>query len=236
MPIIPRSFFPDRSSPRGIVLAGLLMVMLIFLAGCKPADAGASSIPEPPPENSLTYQGQGPADIVVEPWEGPAVLHLTAAEGSQPFRASAASGLDVQDLVRSETLVDEYRGMAAAEDAEMHLRIEGDRAWKVEVLPLAAKAFDTLEVPGTYSGDGNQVIAVHGDHSIARFDTSSDEHFSAWAIGEAGKWERLMITAEGDYMGNAVLPRNTTTIVVLASGRWSVNILEDCCKANPNHK
>lgn len=221
--------------PRGGTALCLLLGLglLILMTGCQSAAAASDSgLVEQP----LRFEGQGAAEIALEAWQGPAVLHINAQAGGELFRVAAAGGLDQRELLRSEAAEDEYRGIVVGAGEPPHLIIEGDRAWKIEVLPLHSAVFDQVSVPVSYSGNGSRVLRLNGAHSIANFDTGADAHFAAWAVGETGQWERLKITPDGDYKGNSVLPRKTTTIIVSASGAWSVEILEPCCEANPNNK
>lgn len=208
----------------------LILALVILLTGCQSTAAGETAAQAGLEQQSLSFSGQGPQEILLDAWEGPALLHLTASQGDLPFRLVATSGLDFQILVDSESSVNMYSGINVEPAAKMQLRIEGDRAWQMEVLPVQTETFDILQVPGTYSGLDSRVFLVQGKHSVATFNTDQAEQFEAWALGENQKWERLTITAQGDYKGKSVLPEQTQMIIVSATGPWSVIILEPCCE------
>jgi len=216
--------------PRSIKTSLLLFLsLMIVLTGCR-SNLETAPTPEATQDGQISFSGEGPGKIQLSTWDGPAVLHLTALDGSAPFHVVATSGLDFHDLIESESSVDEYRGIIVDSSSKMEIRIEGDRTWKVEVLPVQTASFDVLQVPGTYSGQGNRVILLEGKHSVATFDTGSSTKFDAWALGESQKWEHLKITSKGDYKGKSVLPNQTRVIIVSASGPWSVLIPEPCCE------
>lgn len=221
-------------------LIGILCVLVTLLSGCQgitvpssiqPAAEEQPAVEEQPAPEPVTFSGSGEADLLLDlPWEGPAALRFQASEGEKSFQVSASAGLEMSELIQSEgAVVDAYRGLSLSVTDPKRLIVKGNRDWQIEVIPVHADYFPVLQVPATYEGQSSAVLLIRGDHGIAKFDTTRAGHLEAWGFGEDPAGERLIITAKGDYKGNAVLPKNTTWMVVDADGPWSVLVQENCC-------
>lgn len=200
---------------------------MLLASACQPATPGGAPTQAPDP---LVFSGQGSARVMLGPWQGPAVLKITAGAGEGTFRAAFNEGLEVRSFSAQAGPAEGYLGVVFGDSQELELNITGSQSWQVEVLPVAAPVFTALQIPGQYDGDGNALILLEGKHGLARFDLDQAEQFEAWAYGPDGVAEKLHITAEGDYKGNSVLPQGAGWIVINASGPWSVKILEPCCE------
>jgi len=207
-----------------IILAAALQAASI------PADSYAS-LPFTGPAPVL-LNGKGPAQETIQ-WSGPAILHITARPGSQPFVAELASGSDLQPLENASGAVNDYRGYIFNTSGEASLTIQGDRVWTVSVLAADPHYFISLKVPGKYQGNGSAVILIVGKFSVATFEKDHAQDFRAWAYGPGGVGKELYINPDGDYKGKSVLPKGAGWIVVSATGPWSLEIQVPCCEVPP---
>lgn len=211
---------------------GMLLVSMVLFTACQLAPASASSHPTSSESQPLHFQGDGPKSLRIT-WSGPAILHLRAAKGSQPFNATLNRGLDYLTLVSASGAVDEYRGYTFPPGEPAELSIQSDRPWNVEILPVSRQYFQTLKAPGTVQENGNAVILLDGKYGIAIFNIDHVRQLTAWAYGPGGVGEKLYITPNGDYKGRSVLPIGAGWLVVSASGPWSVELTVPCCELKP---
>ena len=214
------------------ILRKFLFVLLIILAaalqtGSTPAVPNANLPPTGP--SPLQFSGKGPAQETIQ-WSGPAILHFTAGQGSQPFVADLTNGPDLQQLENANGAVNDYRGYDFKTSGKAGLDIQGDRAWTVSVYPVDPRYFISLKVPGKYQGNGSAVVLIVGKFGVATFEKDRAQNFKAWAYGPAGVGKELYINPDGDYKGKSVLPKGAGWIVVSASGPWSLEIQVPCCE------
>jgi hypothetical protein len=210
------------------ILRNFLLFLLIILTTSlqtrsTPADLNANLLPPGPA--IVLLSGKGPAQKTIH-WSGPAILHITARPGSQPFVAD----LDAQPLENTRGAVNDYRGYVFQTSGEARLTIQGDMAWTVSVLPPDPHYFSSLKVPGKYLGNGSAVVLIVGKFGVATFEKDHAVDFRAWAYGTGGVGKELYINPAGDYKGKSVLPKGAQWIVVSASGPWSLEIQVPCCE------
>jgi hypothetical protein len=208
----------------------ILLLSIILIVGqvaSTPADTLANWSPTGPAP--LLFSGKGPAQETIQ-WSGPAILHITAQVGSQPFVAGLTSGPDSQSLVNASGAVNDYRGYNFKTSGKTSLSIQGDRAWTVSVFPADPHYFISLKVPGTYQGNGSAVILIVGKFGVATFEKDHAQNFRAWAYGQGGVGKELYVNPSGDYKGKSVLPTGAGWIVVSARGPWSLEIQVPCCE------
>ncbi len=203
------------------------LVIAIFLVIAQSASAPVNALASLPLTGPalLLLSGKGAAQQTIQ-WSGPAIVHITAQPGSRPFVVS----LDAQPLISSGGAVNDYRGYDFKTSGEASLSIQGDRAWKVSILPPDPQYFTSLKVPGKYQGNGSAVILIVGKFGVATFEKDRSLDLRAWAYGPGGVGKELYINPGGDYKGKSVLPKGAGWIVVSASGPWSLEIQVPCCE------
>jgi hypothetical protein len=212
---------------RFVLLCLSIILAAVLQAASTPADPNAN-LPLTGPAPVL-LSGKGPMQETIQ-WSGPAILHLTAQPGSQPFVADLTSGPDSQALENARGAVDDYRGYDFKTSGKASLLIQGDRAWTVSVLPPDPHYFASLKVPGKYQGNGSVVVLIVGKFGVATFEKDHALDFRAWAYGPGRVGKELYINPDGDYKGKSVLPKGAGWIVVSASGSWSLEIQVPCCE------
>lgn len=214
-----------------ILINRFILAAALLCAGCQPA---AVSITQTPlSARPLETSGQGPASLSLGPWQGTAVLRISAGEGAQPFRMVVKEGLDRPVLLDQSGPLDEYRAWTFASSAPVSVDVQGDAAWSVRLLPPTAEYFPVLQVPGAYHAKGSAVILLEGEHSIAIFDAPDLGNLTAWAYPRVGQGEPLAFRTEGDYRGRAVLPKAAAWLLVITSQTWTVEVQPPCCEKPP---
>jgi hypothetical protein len=208
--------------------------VFLFLSIILAAALQAASIPADPNANlpltgPVLLNGKGPAQETIQ-WSGPAILHITARPGSQPFVADLSSGSNVQPLENASGAVNDYRGYIFTSSGKATLTIQGDRSWTVAVLAPDPHYFTSLKAPGKYPGNGSAVVLIVGKYGVATFEKDRAKNFRAWAYGSSNVVQELYINPGGDYKGKSVLPKGAAWIVVSASGPWSLEISVPCCE------
>jgi hypothetical protein len=218
----------------------LISIAILLVVGCQPrpmigniraqadtpSEIATASLPESPPQK---LSGEGPGRFPIE-WEGSAIIQIQIGKGSSPYSVSIQKGLETQRLVEGEASIDEYRGYEFGSSGTANIVIEGERSWKIQILPVSSHYFKSLHIPGVFEGDGNAVILLDGKHGVATFDTTRSSQLEAWAYGPDGEGGQLYIKPDGDYKGKSVLPLGAGWIIVSASGQWSVDVQGPCCE------
>jgi hypothetical protein len=205
----------------------ILLFLSLFLVACQAASTPADTLASLPLTGPapLLFSGKGPGQEIIH-WSGPAIVHIIAQPGSQPFVVD----LDSQALENTGSAVNDYRGYEFKTSGKASLSIQGDRAWMVSILPPDPHYFTSLKVPGKYQGNGSAVILIVGKFGVATFEKDRSLDLRAWAYGPGGVGKELYINPGGDYKGKSVLPKGAEWIVVSASGPWSLEIQVPCCE------
>ena len=105
------------------------------------------------------------------------------------------------------------------------LEITAGGPWEVKVFPFAKEYAHYLDVPGTYQGNGYDVIVLRGTPDLATFVTASNDNFIVYSISSDGDMD-LLVNEIGPYTGTKILSSNTFVLEVKASGDWRVEITE----------
>lgn len=188
------------------------------------------------PRQPLVFRGSAPAMETLA-WSGPGILHISVAGPSAALVVTLTRGLERVELVNAPGPLDEYRAINFDSTGSASLSVEGQGAsagWEITLLPPDRRHFETLNVPGNYTGSGSAVILIEGKYGVATFDLDRTPTLTAWAFGPR-TGEKLTITPEGRYKGKSVLPRGAGWLVVSAQGPWSVEIQAPCCDAGPGY-
>lgn len=226
---------PPRRVLRKIaaIFSRLILAAALLCAGCQPAAGSISPTPSPLSARPLETSGTGAASLSLGPWQGTAVLRISAGEGAQPFRLVVKEGLDRPVLLEQAGPLDEYRAWTFASGAPVAVDVQGDAAWSIRLLPPTAEYFPVVQVPGAYQAEGSAVILLEGEHSIAIFDAPDLEDFTAWAYPREGQGEQLAFRTSGDFRGRAVLPKNAAWLLIITRQGWSVEVQIPCCEKAP---
>jgi len=194
------------------------------------ATAEPTAIPEP-----VTLTGTGDSVVDVGDWECvPGLVHIVGNAGSDHF---AVKNFDV-DGEKLELLVnttDPYDGVRPLDwmddECTTRFQVKGGGDWSITLLPLAP----ILEVkrhwiglPGTYKGEGDDVIILTGVTNVPDLaNVSGNEgkyHFAVLAWTAKRGSDQLLINTVDPYEGTVILDPTTFAIEVNAVGAWMVEV------------
>ncbi|MEU7824502.1 hypothetical protein [Catellatospora sp. NPDC049133] len=231
--------------------AGLLLCTVVGVGGFVATRIGGSSgaVADPsatevgsPPDARSTQQAQGrpiptpsrqaaealPQDQVFEgtgpqvvPVELGSTFHTVALtySGTGPFvvRTVKADGQEIQTLVSA---AESYEGVRPLDLGEMRpdaVSIQAEGGWRMVVRPLAsAQTFS-----GNASGVGADVLLIPrtaAESVKVAFDHRGTGKFTVQAIGADSA---TLISQEGDFTGETMLPRGTVVVVIDTNGVWT---------------
>jgi hypothetical protein len=163
----PLSYCPNNNVTRA--------EMSIFLLRAK---HGASYQPPPIiPANVIILTGSGDSVVDVSKWDGPAILDITYTGGSNFIVWSYGSDGERIDLLVN--TIGAYRGKRPidfrSDEHTVRFEIKSSGSWEIWVLPL--EYITQFNIPGTYEGTGDDVIAlVGGTPDLLTADASMASH------------------------------------------------------------
>lgn len=181
----------------------------------------ATSTPLPTP---LIFNGQGDYVLDFDKWgHEPAILRLkNIGAGNFTVWNYGKDGNKINLLANT---IGNYEGFLPLDfldnEYTTRLEIKSDGQWAVEILPLAPQYLHSLELPGIYKGNGDDVVFIR-EPDIAKFNCQISGNFAVWAYGDNGR--DLVLYQMAPYSGTVVLKKDTVILVVNAPGTWSVDI------------
>ncbi|GIG02234.1 hypothetical protein [Catellatospora citrea] len=164
------------------------------------------------------FEGVGPQVVPVELGSTFHTVALTYA-GTGPFvvRTVKADGQEIQTLVSAAESYEGVRPLDLGEIRPDAVSIQADGGWRMVVRPLAsAQTFS-----GTASGVGADVLLIPrtaAESVKVAFDHRGTGKFTVQAIGSDSA---TLISQEGDFTGETMLPRGTVVVVIDTNGVWT---------------
>lgn len=195
-----------------------------------------SKTPTPRPTNTrvptatptftpLVLTGTGDAIVDVElPENFIGLAHITGNAASRHF---AVSNLDANndqiDLLVNTT--DPYDGIRPidfrSDEHTVRFEVSASGEWTIEVIPLGL--IRRVDVPGTVTGMGDDVIALIGDPDTAIVVGNADGHHFA-ITGYGGQQIDLLVNTTDPYNGTVLLDPDTLILEIKAEGEWTIEI------------
>ncbi|GAA1419096.1 hypothetical protein GCM10009662_73410 [Catellatospora coxensis] len=178
-----------------------------------PSRQAAEALPQ-----DQIFEGVGPRVVPVELGSTFHTVALTYT-GTGPFvvRTVKADGQEIQTLVSA---AESYEGVRPLDLGEMRpdaVSIQAEGGWRMVVRPLAsAQTFS-----GNASGVGADVLLIPrtaAESVKVAFDHRGTGKFTVQAIGSDSA---TLINQEGDFTGEAMLPRGTVVVVIDTNGVWT---------------
>jgi hypothetical protein len=190
---------------------------------------GATTTPQTFPTTTTTtpqpQQASGTSDQVVAltfPSSTPALLHATF-QGSENFIVHEINGLGLQGELLVNT-VGSYDGVTPVNfltsEGATKLQIQGQGPWTITLSPIATAP--RVQSPGTYSANGDAIVAISGSPTTGVFNYTGAENFIVHAV--TSNQESIVVNEIGAFNGTEVMPTGTVLLIVKASGPWSVNL------------
>jgi hypothetical protein len=200
----------------------------------RPTDTPApTDTPTPPPE-PVTLAGTGDSVVDVGGWQcAPSLAHITGNADVRHFAVENfdAGGERLELLVNTTDAYDGCRPLDWMDDectSRFQVTATGD--WSITLLPLAPIPEvlpHSLAVPGTYAGDGDDVILLVGGGKPDLANVSGNEagrHFAlmAWSAKRGG--DSLLVNTTDPYQGTVMLDETTMMLEVVATGAWTIEV------------
>lgn len=186
--------------------------------------------PTPTPEPTAT-QGPPPTPIALS-GSGDSVVDITATgpmiakisgNSENSFFAVTALDSDNQPIDLLVNTTEAYQGTRPLnlDKPTAKFEIKASGPWTIELLPLAAA--EVLAIPGEYAGNGDQVLILSGTPGAVTITGNEGGGFFA-VIGHGAMFPDLLVNTTDSYSGQSIVDSDVTTLVIQASGPWSIKM------------
>ncbi|WP_155370520.1 hypothetical protein [Catellatospora vulcania] len=183
----------------------------------RPIPAPSRETTQAQPQDQV-FEGTGPQVVPVELGSTFHTVALTYS-GTGPFvvRTVKTDGREIQTLVSAAESYEGVRPLDLGEIRPDAVSIQAEGGWRMVVRPLAsAQTFS-----GTASGVGADVLLIPrtaAESVKVAFDHRGSGKFTVQAIGSDSA---TLISQEGDFTGETMLPRGTVVVVIDTNGVWT---------------
>jgi hypothetical protein len=190
----------------------------------KPTETPIPTATNTPLPDPLTFNGQGDDIVDFNKWSDPALLHIKNT-GYSNFAVwnYDKDGNKIGLLVNT---IGSYEGYLPLDfldkEHSSRLEIKSDGQWVVEIYPFDIQYLHTLDIPGKYTGNGDDVLVIRKNPDIAVFDCQISGNFAVWSYGASGR--DLVVNEIAPYNGKVILNKDTFLLIVKAPGIWSAEI------------
>jgi hypothetical protein len=184
----------------------------------------------PKPSNTPTLapqpiflKGSGDSVVDVPKWDDPAILDIIYTGAHNFIVENYSSNGDQIDLLVN--TIGSYHGRRPidfrSDEYTTRLSIKASGQWEIQVLPL--DEITRLNIPGTYNGVGDDVIAITGGTpDLLTADASSASH--NFIVMGYGNISDLLINEIAPYSGTVILSSDTIVLEIIATGSWSLQV------------
>ena len=193
------------------------------------ATAEPTVIPEP-----VTLTGTGDSVVDVGDWECvPGLVHIVGNAGSDHFAVKNfdVDGEKLELLVNTTDPYDGWRPLDWMDDeCTTRFQVQGAGEWSITLLPLAPipeVKRHWIGLPGTYKGEGDDVIILAGSKTPDLANVSgndSEDYFGVMAWVSSRGSDQLLVNTTDPYEGTVILDPTTFAIEVRAVGAWTVEV------------
>jgi hypothetical protein len=161
--------------------------------------------------------------VDIDKWPGPALAHITYA-GARNFVVwnYDPTGEQIDLLVNT---IGPYDGVRPIDFVEgentARFQVESSAEWTIEVLPITEVRRE--QVPGTFSGVGDNVVFIDGGTPDLLKANASTAHsnFVVWAYGND---RDLLVNEIAPYTGTVVIRSAPFLLVIEAEGAWTLEV------------
>lgn len=186
-----------------------------------------TATPEPtptqgPPPTPIAFSGSGDSVVDITP-AGPMVAKISGNSEAGFFAVTAldSNNEPVDLLVNTTEAYQGTRPLNLDGDKAVKFEIKAPGPWSIELLPLAAA--EVLAIPGEYAGSGDQVLLLSGEPGTATITGNEAKSFFA-VMGHGAMFPDLLANTTDVYSGQSVVDKDVTTLVIQASGPWSIKM------------
>ena len=102
------------------------------------------------------------------------------------------------------------------------LSVESSGEWEIQILPL--DQIRVVEIPGTFEGNGDDVVLFKGTNpDLLKVDASNAKRNFVIYSYQPLDYD-LAVNEIAPYTGVVIVPRNTFLLVIMATGPWSIEV------------
>lgn len=168
------------------------------------------------------FSGNGDDVITINP-VGPAIVDIEYSGGSNFIVQNYDSGGQLIDLLVN--TIGSYSGriemdFIVGQDTSM-IQVQASGPWSITITPYQDAPLEMISVPGTYQGNGDNILYLIGDASIAEFEASGDSNFIVWSAGDS---KELIVNEIAPYSGTVIIPGAPILLIIRAEGNWTVSL------------
>jgi hypothetical protein len=178
----------------------------------------------PNPREPVILTGTGDSVEVVD-WSGPGLLHIT-------YTGPLGFTVDCYDANNKLTnwsvfTIGDYEGTRPFDFFDYqdttHIKVTAHGNWEIQILPL--NRIRRVEIPGTFTGIGDDVVAFMGsgipDQLVVDASTAKDNFF---VISYSDTID-VLVNERAPYTGTVMINERAIILQVIAVGDWSVNVI-----------
>ena len=157
-------------------------------------------------------------------WEGPGIVHIKNT-GKQNFIVwnLDSDGNNIDLLVNT---IGNYDGTIPIDilfgKQTAGFNITSDGTWTIEIYPIHDRYVQQLTIPGTYIGNGDDVVVVSGNPILAQFSVPGTGAFMVWTYSmDSGM---MILNEKAPYYGYVNLDKNFKIIAVNSKSKWTLQV------------
>src|SRR5258706_948432 len=188
-----------------------------------PSETSGPTQTSTPMAEPIVRTGKGDDVVDIPKGPGPVILNIKYT-GAGNFAIINYDGAGKQiDLLVS--TIGSYNGTVPLDflksEQTARLEISTRGSWEIQVLPLSQVR--RIEVPGTFTGSGDDVVALTGAiPDLLKIDASKNsDNFAVWSYGNS---RHLIVNEIGSYTGTVIVGPDTVLLFIQAKGKWSIEV------------
>lgn len=175
-----------------------------------------------------TYSGTGDDVVKISKPDQdlPALLVISGNRDSRHFAIIAIddSGNRVGALVNT---TEPYAGIVPVDlpprTNTALLEIKASGSWRIQLYSIGAA--QRLKVPGTFEGEGDNVLWIEGKPNLAKIHGNfASRHFAVIAYDGGGNRLGAKVNTTDPYSGKVIIPSRTLLLKITAVGGWGVDL------------
>lgn len=212
-------------SEHGLMSGGVISPLLVTAAILAVATVGSA---DPLHAQDESYSGTGDDVVRIDKPKAdrPALLVI---DGNREGRHFSVIGYTA-NRERTGVLVnttDSYSGIVPLDlpptENTAFLEVSASGSWAIDLYPIGAA--QTVDVPGSFDGEGDRVLWVEGEPSTAEIRGNQNQrHFSVIAYDQYGNRQKVLVNTTDPYDGTVLMPRDVLLLEVSASGSWTIRL------------
>ncbi len=174
----------------------------------------------------IVLSGNGDKVVDLEKFNSdPIILHITYT-GSRNFIVQnyGADGKQIDLLVNT---IGAYDGKLLTDilddDETVRFEVKSSGSWTIEVMPLSLEYMQSLVIPGSFEGVGDDLVILAGKEKADLLEIDASQAKKNLIIhGVSRSTYSLLVNEIAPYTGTKILDDGTFLIIVRATGPWKI--------------